>query len=164
MRAPRGQIRGAATVAGTFSGRARLAQPALVNGAVGAVWGPGGRPVVVFGFTITRGEILAIDLVVDPAVLREFDLAVLNDWRPAQKWPHQGDALLDLVRSNAEDGKRLGLHAPSATESSSSATSALTLRVVKRGMPELSDHHESLRHDLCARARSDSKLRPGADN
>src|SRR5205807_9268372 len=71
-----------------------------------------------------------------------FDLAVLNDWRPAQKWPHQGDALLDLVRSNAEDGKRLGLHAPSATESSSSATSALTLRVVKRGMPELSDQQD----------------------
>ncbi len=49
------QVRGAAAVAETFSGRARFAQPALVNGAVGAVWAPRGRPRVVFGFTITRG-------------------------------------------------------------------------------------------------------------
>ena len=47
------EVRGAAAVAKTFSGRARFAQPALVNGAVGAVWAPGGRPRVVFGFTIT---------------------------------------------------------------------------------------------------------------
>ena len=161
------EVRGAAAVAGTFSGRARFAQPVLVNGAVGAVWAPGGRPRVVFGFTITRGKILAIDLVADPAVLREFDLAVLNDWRPVlRSGPIRGTLSSTSSGSNAvsEDRKRLGLHAPSATESSSSATSALTLRVGKRGMPEPSDHHESLRHDLCARARSDSKLRTGADN
>ena len=46
------EVRGAAAVAETFSGRARFAQPALVNGAVGAMWAPGGRPRVVFGFTI----------------------------------------------------------------------------------------------------------------
>jgi hypothetical protein len=34
------EVRGAAAVADTFSGRARFAQPALVNGAVGAVWAP----------------------------------------------------------------------------------------------------------------------------
>src|SRR5213593_1837753 len=45
------EVRGAAAVAKTFSGRARAAQPALVNGAAGAVWAPGGRPRVVFGFT-----------------------------------------------------------------------------------------------------------------
>jgi hypothetical protein len=153
-------------VAGTFSGRARFAQPALVNGAVGAVWAPGGRPRVAFGFTITRGKILAIDLVADPAVLREFDLAVLNDGRPVLRSPISGTLSSTSSGSNAvsEDRKQLGLHAPSATESSSSATSALTLRVGKGGMPEPSDHHESLRHDLCARARSDSKLHTGADN
>ena len=37
-------------MAGTFKGRARAAQPALVNGAMGLVWAPGGRPRVVFGF------------------------------------------------------------------------------------------------------------------
>ncbi len=73
------EVRGAAAVADTFSGRARFAQPALVNGAVGAVWAPGGRPRVVFGFTIARGKIVGIGLVADPERLRQLDLAVLND-------------------------------------------------------------------------------------
>jgi RNA polymerase sigma factor (sigma-70 family) len=72
-------VRGAAAVADTFSGRARFAQPALVNGAVGAVWAPRGRPRVVFGFTITRGKIVKIDLLADPARLRQLNVAVLND-------------------------------------------------------------------------------------
>jgi hypothetical protein len=53
MRARTGEVRGATAVAGTFSGRARFAQPVLIDGAVGAVWVPGGRPRVVFGFTVT---------------------------------------------------------------------------------------------------------------
>jgi RNA polymerase sigma-70 factor (ECF subfamily) len=73
------EVRGAPAVADTFSGRARFAQPALVNGAAGAVWAPGGRPRVVFGFTITRGKIVEIDLVADPERLRQLDLAVLDD-------------------------------------------------------------------------------------
>jgi RNA polymerase sigma-70 factor (ECF subfamily) len=72
------EVRGAAAVAGIFAGRARVAQPALVNGAVGAVWAPGGRPRVVFGFTITGGQIVAIALVADPARLRQIDLAILD--------------------------------------------------------------------------------------
>ncbi len=73
------EVRGAAAVAGAFSGRARAARPALVNGAAGAVWAPGGRPRVVFAFTITRGRIVAIDLLADPERLRRLDLAVLED-------------------------------------------------------------------------------------
>ena len=72
------EVRGAAVVAGTFSGRARFAQPAVVNGAAGAVWAPGGQPRVVFGFTITRGKIVGIDLIADPDRLRHLDLAVLD--------------------------------------------------------------------------------------
>ena len=72
-------VRGAAAVAGTFSGRARAAQPALVDGAAGLVWAPGGRPRVVFGFTIMRGKIVAIDLIADPERLRRLDLAILYD-------------------------------------------------------------------------------------
>ncbi len=60
------EVRGATAVAKTFSGRARAAQPALVNGAAGLVWAPGGRPRVAFGFTIRRGKIAEIDLVADP--------------------------------------------------------------------------------------------------
>jgi RNA polymerase sigma factor (sigma-70 family) len=74
-----GEVRGAAAVAGTFSGRARLARPALVDGAVGAVWAPGGRPRVVFGFTISGGRIVAIDILADPERLRRLDLAALDD-------------------------------------------------------------------------------------
>jgi RNA polymerase sigma factor (sigma-70 family) len=73
------EVRGAAAVAGTFSGRARVAQLALVNGAVGAVWAPGGQPRVVFGFTIKHGKVVEIELLADPARLRELDLAILSD-------------------------------------------------------------------------------------
>src|SRR5712692_3478900 len=73
------EVRGALAVAKQFSGRARFAQPALVNGAVGAVWATGGRPRVVFGFTITRGKIVEIDLLADPARLRQLRLSVLGD-------------------------------------------------------------------------------------
>lgn len=37
------QVFGAAAVADVFFGRAQAAQPALVNGAAGAVWAPGGQ-------------------------------------------------------------------------------------------------------------------------
>src|SRR2546422_1578943 len=70
------EVRGATAVAGTFSGRARFAQPALVNGAAGLVWAQGGRPRVVFAFTITRGKIIAIDLVADPERLSQLDPVV----------------------------------------------------------------------------------------
>jgi RNA polymerase sigma factor (sigma-70 family) len=73
------EVRGATAVANTFSGRARGAQPALVNGAMGLVWAPGGQPRVVFGFTITRGKIVEIDLVADPERLHQLDLEVLGD-------------------------------------------------------------------------------------
>ena len=73
------EVRGAPGVADTFSGRARFAQPVLVNGVVGAVWAPGGRPRVVFEFTITRGKIVEIDLIADPERLSQLDLVVLED-------------------------------------------------------------------------------------
>jgi hypothetical protein len=72
-------VRGAAAVAKTFSGRAGAARPALVDGAVGLAWAPGGQPRVVFRFTIARGKISAIDLVADPESLRHIDLTMLRD-------------------------------------------------------------------------------------
>jgi RNA polymerase sigma-70 factor, ECF subfamily len=73
------EVGGAAAVADTFSGRAQAARPALVNGVAGLVWAPGGRPRVVFGFTITGGKIVEIALVADPERLRQLDVAVLDD-------------------------------------------------------------------------------------
>lgn len=73
------EVRGAATVAASFSGRAQFAQPALVDGAVGAVWAPGGQTRAVFGFTIAFDTIVAIDMLADPATLSQLDIAVLHN-------------------------------------------------------------------------------------
>src|ERR1700674_586676 len=73
------EVRGAMAVAETFSGRARVAQLALVDGSVGAVWAPGGKPRVVFAFTISSGKIVGIDLLADPEFLRRLDLTILTD-------------------------------------------------------------------------------------
>jgi RNA polymerase sigma-70 factor (ECF subfamily) len=75
------EVRGAAAVAGqalTFAQLAALARPALVNGAAGFVVGRRGRPVSVAGFTVTHGKIAEIDLLADPARLRQLDLTVLD--------------------------------------------------------------------------------------
>ena len=52
-------------------------QPMLVDGAVGLVWAPRGRLSRVLRFTVERGKIVQVDVVADPARLRELDLAVL---------------------------------------------------------------------------------------
>ena len=72
-----GEVRGAAAVARTFAGRAKEAQPALIDGAAGLVWAPGGRPRVVFGFTIEQGKIVAIDMIADRERLGQLDIAIL---------------------------------------------------------------------------------------
>jgi RNA polymerase sigma factor (sigma-70 family) len=72
------EVRGADAVATAFSGRARAARLALVDGVVHAVWSQGGHPRVVFAFTITGGSVVAIDLVADPDHLRDLDVAVLD--------------------------------------------------------------------------------------
>lgn len=59
-------------------GTATAAQPALVNGAAGEVWAPGGKPRVVFAFTIKRGKIVKIDLLADSERLSQFDLVFGN--------------------------------------------------------------------------------------
>ena len=72
------EVRGAQAVAETFSGRARVARPALVDGDAGAVWASGGRPRVVFGFTISDGKIVEIELLADPDRLDRLELAILD--------------------------------------------------------------------------------------
>jgi RNA polymerase sigma factor (sigma-70 family) len=60
------EVAGARAVAGTFSGRAAAARPALIDGAAGAVWAQGGKTRVVFAFTITGGKVAAIEMIADP--------------------------------------------------------------------------------------------------
>jgi RNA polymerase sigma-70 factor (ECF subfamily) len=73
------EVHGAAAVADTFGGRARAAQLAVVNGAVGLVFAQGGQPRAVFSITIENDKIVAIDLVSDPDRILEFDLTILAD-------------------------------------------------------------------------------------
>lgn len=70
------EVRGATEVARMFSGRARAAQPALVDGVPGLVWAPGGRVRVAMRFVIVRGKIAGIDLVADPEEVRQLDLVI----------------------------------------------------------------------------------------
>src|SRR6266545_4970583 len=76
-------IRGAPAVAEQALAYARrlgpFARPALVNGAAGVVAAPGGRPVSVLGFTVTRGKIVEIDILADPERLSRLDLAELDE-------------------------------------------------------------------------------------
>jgi len=79
------ELRGARAVAEqalTFSRLVRFARPVLVNGAAGIVsWLRGEQPFSVMGFTIRRGKIVEIDILADPARLRQLDLTVLDDLR-----------------------------------------------------------------------------------
>jgi RNA polymerase sigma-70 factor (ECF subfamily) len=70
-------VRGADAVAETFSGRARAAQLALIDGAPGLVWSAGGNPRVAFLFTIAGGRISAIDLLADPETLAALNVEIL---------------------------------------------------------------------------------------
>jgi RNA polymerase sigma-70 factor (ECF subfamily) len=69
-------VRGADNVAAMFSGRARAARPALVDGRPGLAWLTGGQPKVVFDFTIVNGAVKAIDLIADAEVLGQLELQV----------------------------------------------------------------------------------------
>ncbi|MBC7597078.1 MAG: sigma-70 family RNA polymerase sigma factor [Kineosporiaceae bacterium] len=71
-------VRGAANVAGNalmFSKFAPTARRALVNGSVGIFNAPNGIPMAIMGFTIAGGKVIEIDILADPARLRELDVS-----------------------------------------------------------------------------------------
>jgi RNA polymerase sigma-70 factor (ECF subfamily) len=70
------EVRGARAVAEALGGRARGARPALVGGVPGAAWAPDGVPRAAFAFTVAKGRIVAIEIVMDPARLRALDVVV----------------------------------------------------------------------------------------
>jgi hypothetical protein len=79
------EVRGADAVGATFAGWAKGARLALADGVPAAVWAPGGRPKVVFTFTISDGKITGIALDGDPDRLRDLDIVILSangmEWR-----------------------------------------------------------------------------------
>ena len=74
------EVRGATVVAKRASrGGAFGTQPALINGAVGAVVAPHGRLLMVLVFTIVEGKIVALEAISDPARIAQIDIALLPD-------------------------------------------------------------------------------------
>jgi len=70
------QVRGARAVAEqavTFARLAPFVRPALVNGAAGAVVAAHGKVTTIMAFTVRNGKITEIDILADPARLRQLD-------------------------------------------------------------------------------------------
>jgi RNA polymerase sigma-70 factor (ECF subfamily) len=61
-------------VATRFSGGAKAARTALLDGRAGLVWAQGGRPKVAFEFTVSAGLVTRIDMIGDEEVLDEMDI------------------------------------------------------------------------------------------
>jgi len=75
------EIRGAAAWAKgavAYGHLAQLAQPALVDGAIGVVVSPHGRVVRALRFTITNGKITELEVIGNPARLGELDVSVID--------------------------------------------------------------------------------------
>ncbi|WP_026930404.1 sigma-70 family RNA polymerase sigma factor [Glycomyces tenuis] len=77
--APEGEVTGVKAVAAMFLGRAKAAVPALVDGAVGAMWTHRGVPRAVLHFTVEDGRIAAIEIVSDPERIEAYELSALKD-------------------------------------------------------------------------------------
>ena len=72
------ELRGAEAVATSFKGKAQVARPALVDGALGVVVAPQGRLLLVLNLTFAGDRIMAIDVVADPGQLKALDLSTLS--------------------------------------------------------------------------------------
>lgn len=71
-------VSGAHEVAKLFSGRARGAKLALIDGEAGLVWAPGGQPRVVFALHVDGDVIARIDVIADPGYLAGLELVILE--------------------------------------------------------------------------------------
>ncbi len=75
-------LQGAQTVAQgavVAAGRSRYSELAVVDGAVGIIFAPGGHLQVVLALTVSEHLIVAIDVIADTDRLRRLELAVLPD-------------------------------------------------------------------------------------
>jgi RNA polymerase sigma factor (sigma-70 family) len=69
-----GVTRGAEAVAKILGGTARGARVAIVDGAAGAAWAPGGQPRAVFAFTVVGGKVAEIEVFADPESLKRLEV------------------------------------------------------------------------------------------
>jgi RNA polymerase sigma-70 factor (ECF subfamily) len=78
-------VRGSRAVAGqalAFSRLGLVVRRVLVNGAAGVVSFRGGQPFAVLAFTVTCGKVVEIDILADPARLRQLALTAIAAERP----------------------------------------------------------------------------------
>src|SRR5688572_3369928 len=74
------EIKGASAWAKQFialSRGLRFVQPALINGSVGLIFAPRGKLSRVLIFTFTNAKVTRVEVIADPARLRELDIAML---------------------------------------------------------------------------------------
>jgi hypothetical protein len=74
------EVRGASTWANqllALSRGLRFVQLALINGSVGLILAPGGKLSRALIFTFTNAKVTRVEVIGDPARLRELDIAVL---------------------------------------------------------------------------------------
>jgi RNA polymerase sigma-70 factor, ECF subfamily len=75
------EVRGASTWARQFvalSRGLRFVQPALIDGSVGLILAPGGKLSRALTFTFTNAKVTRVEVIGDPARLRELDMVVLS--------------------------------------------------------------------------------------
>jgi RNA polymerase sigma-70 factor (ECF subfamily) len=72
------EVIGASSVAAIFNGQARDAVTVLVDGYVGAMWAPGGKPRSVLDFTVVDGRIVAIAVMNDRATIGTLELETID--------------------------------------------------------------------------------------
>jgi RNA polymerase sigma factor (sigma-70 family) len=75
------EVRGASAWAKQFialSRGLRFVQPALINGSVGLIVAPGGKLSRALRFTFTSARVTRVEVIGDPARLRELEIAVLQ--------------------------------------------------------------------------------------
>lgn len=72
------ELRGIDAVAGMFSGRAKGARAANVDGGAGLAWLVAGTPKVVWEFTIVDGKVTAIEMLAAPETLEGVELELLD--------------------------------------------------------------------------------------
>ncbi|MFE5164827.1 sigma-70 family RNA polymerase sigma factor [Streptomyces sp. NPDC056697] len=65
-----------------FAPRSRLAEPALVNGAVGIVVAPRGRLLLALTLTVEDERITGYEVIADPGRLSRLELGLLDEVRP----------------------------------------------------------------------------------
>jgi len=72
---------GPSDVASRFSGGAKAARTALLDGLAGLVWVQGGRPKVAFDFTVVAGKVTQIAMIADEDVLGVIDIEFIRRGR-----------------------------------------------------------------------------------